>query len=661
MSKSKWPFDDWKNVTQIAEGGQAITYKVQRGDGSDNRAYVLKRLKNLSRVKRFQHEVKACLQLRHQNLIQIIADGLNHPKPYFVMEFCEGGTLADQDLTDHTVLQRLRIFSEICRGVAHAHEKGIIHRDIKPENILLRADGTIVVSDCGLCHFEDHNERATHINEVVGPRWYTAPELEAGRVAKVTPACDIYSLGKLLYWILAGRVFPRENGIDRDIQEYDLTGSGMRGDINVIYDDLFSRTIAYDARERFANAGDLLQGVEDVSRQIKAAEWRESLAGLEWFPSWKELIGILRRSSIPTWHRIELSREGLTPRSTVFNRYRYACLATSRRKSGEREHWFLTCRDLNSSRGSIGEHEVDWTTPSTWALTFDDNDCVLVSHTVANVGERAIRQGCEVHFESYNLKTHKMSTLGMVPGVGRATHSAIAVSRTGRIALYHPSEKGHEGNPGVHPETILFDNGRVYRHEVGVGETYPSPIRFDTNGRLHQALVMRDVKDQTNQSRELVYYRSDNGDDWNRARVYSPGASFAASVGLAVTTNDDPVIICNSAQSNQSLIVHTQTNDSAWSQTIVDVSPTLTKLHFRRASLLPVIEFVIGEDGVGHLLLLKDATESLQRHASSGLLYLRLLTKSWKVEESRWFPRARFLGMGVDEHGVAKIALLRET
>ena len=83
-----------------------------------------------------------------------------------------------------SLIDTVELFPQICAGVAHAHEKGVIHRDIKPENILLRNDGTPVVGDFGICYVDaDEGGRLTDTMEVAGSRWYCAPELQDGRDA----------------------------------------------------------------------------------------------------------------------------------------------------------------------------------------------------------------------------------------------------------------------------------------------------------------------------------------------------------------------------------------------------------------------------------------------------------------------------------------------
>jgi serine/threonine protein kinase len=205
----------WKIQEQLPEGGQAHTYRVVDLKGDGKTPYALKRLKNVTkRLERFRAEIEALRSLAHPNVIKLIDFDIEGEHPFFISEFCAGGNLAQNiGQFSHDPLHALTLFIQICDGVAEAHHRGIIHRDLKPTNILLRtAEGPPVVADFGLCYIES-GERHTLTEEAVGPRLFIAPELEDGRTSDsdITPASDIYSLGKLLYWLITGgSIFSRE-------------------------------------------------------------------------------------------------------------------------------------------------------------------------------------------------------------------------------------------------------------------------------------------------------------------------------------------------------------------------------------------------------------------------------------------------------------------
>jgi serine/threonine protein kinase len=180
---------------------------------------VLKRLKNYSRIERFERELDAIKKLDHPSVVKVIDSDLKSDPAYIVMEHCSGGALsASPPFWQGSPQIAFGIFQDVCSAVVHAHAHGIIHRDIKPANIFLRGDqGPAVLGDFGLAFIEGFGPRPTETDEVVGPRTFIAPELEDGRLDDVTPKCDVYSLGKLLYWLLSdGRIFSREK--HREVQ-----------------------------------------------------------------------------------------------------------------------------------------------------------------------------------------------------------------------------------------------------------------------------------------------------------------------------------------------------------------------------------------------------------------------------------------------------------
>jgi serine/threonine protein kinase len=163
------------------------------------------------------------------------------------------------------IIERLRLFASICQGVGHAHENGVIHRDLKPDNIFLRQDRrTPVVGDFGICFIDDDGERVTMIDEAAGPRWFIAPELDDGRAATIKPTSDVYSLGKLLYWIVGGKKFTREKHRE---PEYDLTKESQDAAIMFIYD-ILDKTIKLDPSKRLVDAHAFANEVNLIIRRL---------------------------------------------------------------------------------------------------------------------------------------------------------------------------------------------------------------------------------------------------------------------------------------------------------------------------------------------------------------------------------------------------------
>jgi serine/threonine protein kinase len=122
------------------------------------------------------------------------------------MPYYGTGTLEENHGHLGSPLDRFRLFLQICEGVAYAHAKGLVHRDLKPANIFLSKETIPIVGDFGLCYRHDleADERVTQTHEAVGARKYMPPEWREGKVDNPQPSGDLYSLGKILYWIFVG-------------------------------------------------------------------------------------------------------------------------------------------------------------------------------------------------------------------------------------------------------------------------------------------------------------------------------------------------------------------------------------------------------------------------------------------------------------------------
>lgn len=253
----------WRTIKSLDSGGQGNVYLVHKLPKKDDTRYALKELQQHSKLPRFKQETEAVRKLDHHNIISVVDYNLSAEKPYVVMEYCPRGSLADHpEAWRDNPAKTLRLYQTIVEAVKTAHDEGIVHRDLKPANILLRDMSTPVVSDFGICYFEDGDRQTiTETNEVVGARFYTAPELLTGGVDEVDPASDVYSLGKLLYWMLSGgQHLPRSNHRDPNFNLADRTGDRELG----IVHDLLDSMITEDPSERHHDLGEVLGEVDAV-------------------------------------------------------------------------------------------------------------------------------------------------------------------------------------------------------------------------------------------------------------------------------------------------------------------------------------------------------------------------------------------------------------
>src|SRR5919108_1811467 len=153
---------------------------------------------------RFLREARLAAKLSHPNIVQVFDVGEDEGRPFIVMECVEGSTLADE-LKQRGPLDPAEVVDlalQVCGGLEHAHAAGLVHRDIKPQNLLLRPDGTVKIADFGIARAAQAT-RLTQIGSILGTAAYLAPEQALGE--EVTASADIYSLGCVLYELLAGR------------------------------------------------------------------------------------------------------------------------------------------------------------------------------------------------------------------------------------------------------------------------------------------------------------------------------------------------------------------------------------------------------------------------------------------------------------------------
>jgi serine/threonine protein kinase/tetratricopeptide (TPR) repeat protein len=164
---------------------------------------------------RFTNERQALAMMDHPNIAQIFDAGAStRGRPYFVMEYIEGAPITEYcDRKRMTARERLALFLAVCRGVQHAHQKGVIHRDLKPSNVLVMdQDGAPVpkVIDFGIAKAIDkwavENTLLTQFGQIVGTPEYASPEQADTMTGDIDKTSDVYSLGVLLYELLIGAV-----------------------------------------------------------------------------------------------------------------------------------------------------------------------------------------------------------------------------------------------------------------------------------------------------------------------------------------------------------------------------------------------------------------------------------------------------------------------
>jgi len=201
-------FGPYVVTEKISEGGTAVIYRGYQE--SLNRYVAIKVLRgelaaDEEFIARFRQEALAVAKLKHPNILTVYDAGRAHDVYYMVMDYVEGGSLADLIARNPLDLERaISIATQIADALEYAHRQGLIHRDVKPSNILLTLDGRPLLADFGTARVVYEDSRLTRTGTSIGTPEYMAPEQAQGQPSDART--DVYALGIVLYEMLSGDV-----------------------------------------------------------------------------------------------------------------------------------------------------------------------------------------------------------------------------------------------------------------------------------------------------------------------------------------------------------------------------------------------------------------------------------------------------------------------
>jgi serine/threonine protein kinase len=207
-------FGRYQIVNLLGEGAMGAVYLAYDPPLQRHVAIKIPIVQNSTVLERFYVEARATATLRSPNICPVYDVGQISGSHYISMAFIDGRPLSKVLAEGPMSLeQTATILRKIASGIQKAHERGIVHRDLKPDNIMIDMDGEPVVMDFGLAvRTDDEDARITKDGAVVGSPAYMSPEQAEGKQHLIGPSTDIYSLGVVLYEMLARRL-PFEGSI----------------------------------------------------------------------------------------------------------------------------------------------------------------------------------------------------------------------------------------------------------------------------------------------------------------------------------------------------------------------------------------------------------------------------------------------------------------
>jgi len=256
----------------LGQGGFAWAFVGRASDGTPVAIKVLKpRYAGDSQFEsRFRNESETAAKLEHPNIIRIRSVAKTGEHVYFAMDLCADslgariareGPLAEEDI--------LRLARDIAAALAFAHQQGVIHRDLKPDNVLIRSDGTAVLTDFGIARAVSGYVASTGVNMTIGTPHYLSPEQAQGR--PLDQRADFYALGITLYKAATGEVpFSSNDWFElarMHVEDPPPSLRRKRAELSKRFERVVMKCLEKHPDDRYANAAELRADLDEVDQK----------------------------------------------------------------------------------------------------------------------------------------------------------------------------------------------------------------------------------------------------------------------------------------------------------------------------------------------------------------------------------------------------------
>jgi WD40 repeat protein/tRNA A-37 threonylcarbamoyl transferase component Bud32 len=297
-------------IRELGRGGMGVVYQARHIQL--NRMVALKMVLNADLARpevltRFLFEAEVVARVQHPNVVQIHEVGAHNGRPYFALEYADGGTL-EQLLAGRPwpQPQAAALVQTLARATHAAHLQGIVHRDLKPRNVLISAGGTPKITDFGLAKPLQSEGGLTVTGAVLGTPAYMSPEQASGARRAIGPASDVWSLGIILHELLTGTVpfrGPTPLDVLRQVVSDPLPLPSSRGHrLDPDLETICRKCLEKEPPRRYASAealaddlGRYLAGEPISARPVRSAEraWRWARRNPGWAAMLATVAGLL--------------------------------------------------------------------------------------------------------------------------------------------------------------------------------------------------------------------------------------------------------------------------------------------------------------------------------------------------------------------------------
>ena len=449
---------NFRIVSQIGEGGMGIVYLAEHLDLP--KRFAIKSLsKSLSNDpqfrSRFYGEAQKQAILDHPNIVQVTDFFEAEGQFFLVMEYVDGQDLSKLIKSRGRLPEReaLRIFQDILSGLAFAHGKGLIHRDIKPSNVLVDGQGRARIMDFGIAILAGAGDkRLTATGATIGSPWYMSPE-QIQRPKQLDQRTDIYSLGIVLYEMLAGNV-PFDGETEFAVQEQQIHSPApdlhqKKPDIPQELAQIVRRALAKVPAERFHDCLEFLGRIQEYEATGKRPDRRRDMRQALLWGLAATLLVSLGIATLMNFQRVPDKPNGQDVDGPVQSKMAYNLIQTASEKA------LTICRELQRVElKKVGLNlagEVDSSTVAALRKQIEDldkniGDAVPVYGDLINQLVSLRSAIVDTEFEHYTQALTKISSFEQIP-----------MTRMMR----HHYEGYRRGNNGVNVGSMRADCGHA--------------------------------------------------------------------------------------------------------------------------------------------------------------------------------------------------------